>query len=198
MKTILKYSLLWLLLTSCTTAYHLPSQYQPIPTTQSTYPNPYHKVGAEYLYRTTIIAYNHTFSGLLAAKITAPNTWRVALTTDFGNTLFDFEKNNHNIKVHHIFPQLNKKIIIRTLTADFEKLFITHFTITAQYAKDSEQVWQSTHNNEAVYLFLSPEKELQQQLNTHRQKPYTTFTYSNQSITITHHTLNIKIDLVPF
>ena len=86
MKRILRYSLL--LLVGCSTPYQLPSQYQLAPKTTETIKNPHFSVGEQYLYRATITAYGHTFSGLLAAKITADNAWRVALTTDFGNTLF--------------------------------------------------------------------------------------------------------------
>ena len=91
MKQILKYSLFAIWLGSCSPYYKLPAEYQSVATTQTIIANPHVRVGEECLYRTTITAYGHTFSGLLAAKITADNTWRVALTTDFGNTLFDFE-----------------------------------------------------------------------------------------------------------
>ena len=86
MKRILKYSLL--LLVGCSTPYQLPSQYQLAPKTTETVKNPHFSVGEQYLYRATITAYGHTFSGLLAAKITADNAWRVALTTDTA----DFQK----------------------------------------------------------------------------------------------------------
>ena len=89
MKQILKCSLFAIWLGSCSPSYNLPAEYQSMATTPTTIANPHIRVGEEYLYRATITAYGHTFSGLLVAKITADNTWRVALTTDFGNTLFD-------------------------------------------------------------------------------------------------------------
>ncbi len=66
MKRILKYSLL--LLVGCSTPYQLPSQYQLAPKTTETVKNLHFSVGEQYLYRATITAYGHTFSGLLAAK----------------------------------------------------------------------------------------------------------------------------------
>mgnify|MGYP007127188015 FL=1 len=94
MKQILKCSLFAIWLGSCSPSYNLPAEYQSVATNKTIIANPHVRVGEEYLYRATITAYGHTFSGLLAAKITADNTWRVALTTDFGNTLFDFENQN--------------------------------------------------------------------------------------------------------
>ena len=98
MKQILKCSLFAIWLGSCSPSYKLPAEYQSVATTPTTMVNSHIRVGEEYLYRATITAYGHTFNGLLVAKITADNTWRVALTTDFGNTLFDFENQNGKIK----------------------------------------------------------------------------------------------------
>ena len=78
MKQILKCSLFVIWLGSCSPSYNLPAEYQSMATTPTTIANPHIRVGEEYLYRATITAYGHTFSGLLAAKITADNTWRVA------------------------------------------------------------------------------------------------------------------------
>ena len=87
MKQILKCSLFAIWLGSCSPSYKLPAEYQSVATNKTIIANPHVRVGEEYLYRTTITAYGHTFSGLLAAKITADNTWRVALTTDFKKLL---------------------------------------------------------------------------------------------------------------
>ena len=126
MKQILKCSLFTIWLGSCSPSYKLPAEYQSVATNKTIIANPHVRVGEEYLYRTTITAYGHTFSGLLAAKITADNMWRVALTTDFGNTLFDFENQSGKIKTNYITPDLNKKIVIRTLTKVTTNSFYCH------------------------------------------------------------------------
>ena len=176
MKRILKYSLL--LLVGCSTPYQLPSQYQLAPKTTETVKNPHFSVGEQYLYRATITAYGHTFSGLLAAKITADNAWRVALTTDFGNTLFD----------------LNRKVIINTLIADFQKLLQTHFVVIQKYVDGTTEVQQCSVGSDTVYLFTSG-TNLSKQLNMKAKSLYTTFTYTPDNITIEHHTLKIQIVL---
>jgi len=175
MKQILKCSLFAIWLGSCSPSYKLPSEYQSVATTQTIIANPHVRVGEECLYRTTITAYGHTFSGLLAAKITADNTWRVALTTDFGNTLFDFENQKGNIKTNYITPDLNKKIVIRTLTTEVQKC---------------------KEGSDTIYLFTL-ENNLFKQLNMQGEKLYTTFIYNPSNITIEHHTLTIKIVLEP-
>ena len=196
MKQILKYSLLAIWLGSCSPSYNLPAEYQSMATTPTTIANPHIRVGEEYLYRATITAYGHTFSGLLVAKITADNTWRVALTTDFGNTLFDFENQSGKIKTNYITPDLNRKIIIRTLTSDFKHLLKTHWQVTQKYTNGTIEVQQSKDGNDAVYLFTSG-TNLSKQLNMQGKKLYTTFTYNSNNITIEHHTFTIKIVLEP-
>ena len=196
MKQILKCSLFVIWLGSCSPSYNLPAEYQSMATTPTTIANPHIMVGEEYLYRATITAYGHTFSGLLAAKITADNTWRVALTTDFGNTLFDFENQSGKIKTNYITPDLNRKIIIRTLTTDFKHLLKTHWQVTQKYTNGTIEVQQSKDGNDAVYLFTSG-TNLSKQLNMQGKKLYTTFTYNSNNITIEHHTFTIKIVLEP-
>ena len=196
MKQILKCSLFVIWLGSCSPSYNLPAEYQSMATTPTTIANPHIRVGEEYLYRATITAYGHTFSGLLVAKITADNTWRVALTTDFGNTLFDFENQSGKIKTNYITPDLNRKIIIRTLTSDFKHLLKTHWQVTQKYTNGTIEVQQSKDGNDAVYLFTSG-TNLSKQLNMQGKKLYTTFTYNSNNITIEHHTFTIKIVLEP-
>lgn len=196
MKQILKCSLFVIWLGSCSPSYNLPAEYQSMATTPTTIANPHIMVGEEYLYRATITAYGHTFSGLLVAKITADNTWRVALTTDFGNTLFDFENQSGKIKTNYITPDLNRKIIIRTLTNDFKHLLKTHWQVTQKYTNGTIEVQQSKDGNDSFYLFTSG-TNLSKQLNMQGKKLYTTFTYNSNNITIEHHTFTIKIVLEP-
>ena len=196
MKQILKCSLFVIWLGSCSPSYNLPAKYQSMATNKTIIANPHIRVGEEYLYRATITAYGHTFSGLLVAKITADNTWRVALTTDFGNTLFDFENQIGKIKTNYITPDLNRKIIIRTLTTDFKHLLKTHWQVTQKYTNGTIEVQQSKDGNDAVYLFTSG-TNLSKQLNMQGKKLYTTFTYNSNNITIEHHTFTIKIVLEP-
>ena len=194
MKRILKYSLL--LLVGCSTPYQLPSQYQLAPKTTETVKNPHFSVGEQYLYRATITAYGHTFSGLLAAKITADSAWRVALTTDFGNTLFDIEKKEGRVEVNYALPDLNRKVIINTLTADFQKLLQTHFVVIQKYVDGTTEVQQCSVGSDTVYLFTSG-TNLSKQLNMKAKSLYTTFTYTPDNITIEHHNLKIQIVLEP-
>ena len=196
MKQILKCSLFAIWLGSCSPSYNLPAEYQSMATTPTTIANPHIRVGEEYLYRATITAYGHTFSGLLAAKITADNTWRVALTTDFGNTLFDFENQSGKIKTNYITPDLNKKIVIRTLTTDFQKLLQTHFTVIQKYTDGTTEVQKCKEGSDTIFLFTL-ENSLFKQLNMQGEKLYTTYIYNSNNITIEHHNLTIKIVLEP-
>ena len=196
MKQILKCSLFVIWLGSCSPSYNLPAEYQSMATTPTTIANPHIRVGEEYLYRATITAYGHTFNGLLVAKITADNTWRVALTTDFGNTLFDFENQSGKIKTNYITSDLNRKIIIRTLTTDFKHLLKAHWQVTQKYTNGTIEVQQSKEGSDTIYLFTL-ENNLFKQLNMQGEKLYTTYIYNPNNITIEHHNLTIKIVLEP-
>ena len=196
MKQILKCSLFAVLLASCSPSYKLPAEYQLVATNKTIIVNPHVRVGEECLYRTTITAYGHTISGLLPAKITADNTWRVALTTDFGNTLFDFENQNGKIKTNYVTPDLNKKIVINTLTTDFQKLLQTHFTVIQKYTDGTTEVQKCKDGSDTIYLFISG-NNLFKQLNMQAEKLYTTYIYNPNNITIEHHNLTIKIVLEP-
>ena len=84
---------LFLFLLSCGTPFQIPKKYQKEQINQEV-KNPYFSGSEEHFYRATIEAYGHTFNGILAIK-TNSLSHRVALTTDFGNTLLDFSYTYH-------------------------------------------------------------------------------------------------------
>ena len=199
MKRILKYSLL--LLVGCSTPYQLPSQYQLAPKTTETVKNPHFSVGEQYLYRATITAYGHTFSGLLAAKITADNAWRVALTTDFGNTLFQFYyRRGEGWRVEYITEALDRKPLIRLLERDFEDLLQAD-RYADKYTHNQEVAYVATEGKRKVYLFENQDKKIYKQENIKGSKHYTTFAAHYKAggelsqIVIEHHTVPVKITL---
>lgn len=77
----------------------------------------------DYVYRTKINVYGNELNGILIAKKIGDSTHRVVLTTDFGNTLLDFEVGQDNFKVNSIVEDLDRKIIVNTLRDDFRLLF---------------------------------------------------------------------------
>jgi hypothetical protein len=64
------------------------------------------------------LAKNH-FTGLLAAKETGKDTFRVVMITEVGLKLFDFEFiPKQEMKVHYLVDAMNRQILIKTLSED--------------------------------------------------------------------------------
>ena len=97
---------------------------------------------------------------------------------------------------NYITPDLNKEIVIRTLTTDFQKLLQTHFTVIQKYTDGTTEVQKCKEGSDTIYLFTL-ENNLFKQLNMQREKLYTTYIYNPNNITIEHHNLTIKIVLEP-
>lgn len=186
---------LFLLLIGCR-SFKLEENYETERTTQ-TIENKHFKIGSEYFYRANISAYGNAFSGILAVKLLDANTQRVALTSDFGNTLFDFSFINKKLKINYIQENLNKKIIVNTLANDFQNLLTTEFVCNEKFINPKSIVWKCKNNNNYSYLFENEQQQIFKQINTRKSKKYTTFAFEShtENIEIQHHTLNIKIIL---
>lgn len=198
MHRFLIYSIFFFFL-GCGTPFYVPkdSQREKI---EERIENPYFKSGEEYLFRATIEAYGHTFNGILAIKTTSLS-YRVALTTDFGNTLLDFSYNKEDQwRVNYINEDLDRKILIRLLQRDFSDLLRT-FHSTEKYVTLREVIYLSEEGKEKSYLFVNQDKNVYQQINTKGSNKYTTFKFSCErkgelrQVIIEHHTLQVKITL---
>ena len=64
---------------------------------------------------------NH-FSGFLLIKSVQPEVYRIAFTTHFGMSVFDFEFDNGEFRINHCLEALNKKNVIQLLENDFRIL----------------------------------------------------------------------------
>jgi hypothetical protein len=98
-------------------------------TRQDTIPNLkiFNQLEGKYLYRATIEYKNDTLTGLLIIKKDADSSFRIAMVTEVGISLFEMEFYTNSkapFKLHSCVPYLNKKLIINTLRRDFESLFI--------------------------------------------------------------------------
>ncbi|MBD3582175.1 hypothetical protein [Flavobacterium selenitireducens] len=92
--------------------------------------NPYFSdKSQDYTYRTKIAVYGHELNGILIAKKISDSVHRVVLTTDFGNTLLDFEIGQQSFRKNAIVDDLDRKIIVNTLRDDFRLLFRETYAI---------------------------------------------------------------------
>jgi len=99
------------------------------------------------IYKTDIRFYKNEVSGLLIIKQTEEDIYRIALTTQFGLKIFDFELNHGKLEVEYCIEYLNKKMILRTFQQDFNLLLMQNHVDSAIKIinKDQNQIiWQFT------------------------------------------------------
>ena len=102
------------------------------------------------IYKTDIKFYKNDISGLLIIKKMDESIYRIALTTQFGLNIFDFELDHGILNVKYCIEYLNKKIIINTFQHDFNLLLMQNKS-DALYLFDNsienQKIWQFTSGN---------------------------------------------------
>lgn len=199
MNRFLTYSLLCFLM-SCGTAFQLGNSFSS-EKVEKTIENQHFWTEKEHIYRANISAYGHSFNGIFVAKQVDENHQRVALTSDFGNTLLDFSFIDKKLKINYIQDELNRKIIINTLANDFQKLLKPVFICNEKFTDGTSTVWKCKDLKDDIYLFTNEKQHVFKQVNTKKSKKYTTFAFALdeenniKNIDIQHHTIDIKITL---
>ncbi|MEX1192666.1 MAG: hypothetical protein WED10_01185 [Brumimicrobium sp.] len=110
-------------------------------------------ISKEYLYQAKIKAYGNQFNGILVVKKINNNEKRVALITDFGNTLMDFEIHNDEVKVNYMLDDLDKKIIVNKLKNYFQLLVNSNYTIKRINEYEKELIYITKLQSKRVTVF---------------------------------------------
>jgi hypothetical protein len=77
------------------------------------------------LMNTTIDVMKNHFSGLMVIKSLPNDEYRVVFITEVGLKIFDMEFNaGKPVQVHYIMEAMNKRILVKTLSADMKLLLI--------------------------------------------------------------------------
>ena len=128
MKLLLRISsILVLVLSSCATN-KVVQDYKTVPLEKTTLEVPYFSNPTmDYVYKANITVYGNELTGIFIAKKINDTTHRVVFTTEFGNKLMDFEISETDFKVNFILEELDRKILINTLTNDFRLLLRNHY-----------------------------------------------------------------------
>jgi hypothetical protein len=114
------------------------------------------------IYKANISFYNNNISGLLIIKRTDHNIYRIALTTQFGLKIFDFELNNGALEVKYCIEYLNKKVIINTFQTDFNLLLMQNKAETIYTFKNidlNQNIWQFSSGKINHYYIQNLESE---------------------------------------
>lgn len=156
----------------------------------------------DYVYKTNIAVYGNALSGIFIAKKINDTTHRVVFTTEFGNKLLDFEISETEFKVNSIVEELDKKMLINTLVADFRLLLRAKFAIQGQYENPENKILQSKDGNRSNYLFVSKsDGKLTKILNASKRKEKISITFNSENnifaerIIIQHYNISLRIEL---
>ena len=141
----------------------------------------FNETGFEYLYSGKIEAYGNSLSGILVVKKISDSQKRVALLSDFGNTLMDFKIENGEVEVNYILDDLNKKIIVKKLKKYFELLVNSNYQVEAIYKKDGNKIYTSELQSKRVKLYENASSTIQQVKQVSRLKEKVKIEYYSTS-----------------
>ncbi|MCS3532387.1 hypothetical protein [Chryseobacterium sp. JUb7] len=156
------YSLFFLSFVSCKT-YKL-TDVKSIPNSEKTVENLYFSSNEDYVYKCQMDIYKNHVSGILIIKKISETTHRVAMTSDFGNKLIDFEISDNNFKLNYVLPDLDKKIVVNFLKNDFQQLLKQKYPVNESFENENSKIYVSKIDKKTYYLFFNKEKGLLNQI----------------------------------
>lgn len=193
-------SLILLLFVSCKT-YKL-TDVQPVSNSEKSVENLYFSSNDDYVYKCQMDIYKNHVSGILIIKKISETTHRVAMTSDFGNKLIDFEISDNGFKLNYVLPDLDKKIVINFLKNDFQQLLKRQYPVTESFENKNSKIYLSKVNQKAYYLFFNKENGLLKQIiYTKNNKEKIDFTFDAKkhifadSLNLQHKDFKINIKL---
>ncbi|MDC8102868.1 hypothetical protein [Chryseobacterium rhizosphaerae] len=197
----LVYSLMSIGVLSCK-SYQL-TDVQPISESKKTVENLYFSSAEDYVYKCQMDIYKNHVSGILIIKKLSETTHRVALTSDFGNKLIDFEISQDDFKLNYVLPDLDKKVVINFLKNDFRELLKKQYPIHESFEKKDARIYLSKNNHKGYYLFFDKESGLLKKIiYTRNNKEKIDFTFEAKkhifadSLNLQHKDFRINIKLV--
>ncbi|UKB83638.1 hypothetical protein LF887_21960 [Chryseobacterium sp. MEBOG06] len=158
----LLYSLILILAVSCK-SYQLTGV-RSVSTSEKMVENLYFSTGEDYVYKCQMDIYKNHVSGILIIKKISETTHRVALTSDFGNKLIDFEVSDDDFKLNYVLPDLDKKIVINFLKNDFQQLLKRQYPVSESFENENSKIYLSKIDKKGYYLFFNKKNNLLKQI----------------------------------
>ena len=157
------------------------------------------------IYKTDISFYKNDIGGLLIIKKIEEKVYRIALTTQFGLKIFDFELNHGKLKVEYCVEYLNKKVVLNTFETDFNLLLLQNQFENIQTFNNQEQnqkIWQlkSGNINYNYIEDINSQNIVNISLKKRNSKKISVGLYEYQGeipgeIKLEHHNIKLKMDL---
>lgn len=157
------------------------------------------------IYKADIRFYKNDIGGLLIIKKIEEKVYRIALTTQFGLKLFDFELNHGELNVEYCVEYLNKKVILNTFETDFNLLLMQNQfdNLQAFYNKElNQRIWQFTKGklNYNYIENINTQKVVNMNLSKRNSEKISVGLYTYQGdipgeIKLEHHNIKLNMDL---
>lgn len=151
-----------------------------------------------FVYRAKVNAFKQDVSGTLLVKALAADEHRIALVSDFGQTLFDLTISPDKDVVHFIMPDLDKKFIRKEIAGIFRTMTQRTFASSALMFS-GKQHYPVYVSNDSYYLLK--QREVDRITKTKGTKERFTVIYNDVNsgiplgVTVEHQQLPITIHL---
>ena len=168
----------------------------------SDYQNTYFSRDSAYFYKAHVEVYGNQLSGILVIKKIGNQTHRVALTSAFGNTLLDLTISEDDMKVNYIMDDLNRKILLKTLEADFRMILTSNHLIQEKLETEQDLIYKSKTKGGFYFFFNSKQGDQLRQISLgskSKEKVKVNITPKNrtfaENIIIQHYNIKLRIEL---
>lgn len=159
----------------------------------------------DYVYKAKIEAYGRHFGGILIVKKMEADHHRIVMTTEMGNKLLDLQYRNGVFTENFVIEELNRKMILKVLKADFRLLLNEKSLVLNSFESEKQHVYQTQRDNQYHFYFVSKESDhLEQIRNTSKSKEKVVVDFHSEtgkeadSIFIKHKNMKLHIDLNKF
>lgn len=158
-------------------------------------------IGEEHVFRAEVNVFKKELSGMLIVKRMNEEEHRIVLTSDFGNTLFDFSIYKDGYKANYVMPDLNKKIILNMLARDFGYLVKSHYQPKEKAVTESQIVYKSKEKKGQSFIIVNTkDNEVAEVIYAKTYKPKVRYKFGEEVkgiIEIEHLNLPLNIKLIP-
>lgn len=202
MRKVLGISLLFPFFWSCGT-YQGPLDFKKSTTPYATtiVNNTFATNGVEKVYRAEIDVFNKQMSGLFVVKKMHDNEHRIVLTSDFGNTLFDFSIYQDTYKVHYVMPDLERKMILNFLAKDLRYLVMQQYTTTDKSVQGPYTIYQAVSKKQKLYIIQEDTTQIIKEVTlANSRKPKVMFRFDEECkgiLEIEHQNIPLKMRMTP-
>ena len=159
----------------------------------------------DYVYKAKIEAYGRNFGGILIVKKMEADHHRIVMTTELGNKLLDLQFKNDVFTENFVIEELDRKMILNVLKADFRLLLMEKSLVLNSYDSETQHVYQTQRDNRYNFYFVSKDDgKLEQIRNTSKSKEKVVVDFHSEtgkeadSIFIKHKNMKLHIDLNKF